>query len=158
MQSGQTIAGKYRLNEPIGAGGMASVWSATNVYTDRHFAIKFIPPAVAKTPEAAPRFLMEAKVSARVNHPNIIEVIDVGQAEDGALFLVMELLNGVSLDVSFVRHRPPMLARDFVSIMVDVARALEAAHHSGVIHRDLKPTNIFLHKDRDGSTISKVLD
>src|SRR5580698_4056701 len=158
MQSGQTIAGKYRLNEPIGAGGMASVWSATNVYTDRHFAIKFMHPAVAKTPEAAHRFLMEAKVSARVNHPNIIEVIDVGQAEDGALFLVMELLTGVSLEVAVRRQRPPMSIHDFLGIMKEVAVALSAAHRSGVIHRDLKPTNVFLHKDRDGRVVPKVLD
>ena len=88
---------------------MASVWSATNVFTEREFAIKFMLPQVARTPEAARRFLMEAKVSARINHPNIIEVIDVGQAEDGALFLVMELLTGVSLEVAVRRQKPPML-------------------------------------------------
>src|ERR1700733_11599923 len=113
LQSGQTIAGKYRLNQPIGAGGMASVWSATNVFTERQFAMKFMHPAVARTPEAARRFLLEAKVSARINHPNIIEVIDVGQAEDGALFLVMELLTGVSLEVATRRQRPPMLVYEF---------------------------------------------
>ena len=94
MEAGQTIAGKYRLNRLLGTGGMASVWSATNVFTEREFAIKFMLPQVARTPEAARRFLLEAKVSARINHPNIIEVIDVGQAEDGSLFLVMELLTG----------------------------------------------------------------
>src|SRR5580698_4930703 len=158
MQSGQTIAGKYRLNEPIGAGAMASVWSATNVYTDRHFAIKFMHPAVAKTPEAAHRFLMEAKVSARVNHPNIIEVIDVGQAEDGALFLVMELLQGVSLESAIKRRNPPMLLSEFVGLMIDVARALAAAHKNGVVHRDLKPTNIYLHMIREGVAVPKLLD
>jgi len=158
MQSGQTIAGKYRLNEPIGAGGMASVWSATNVYTDRHFAIKFMHPAVAKTPEAAHRFLMEAKVSARVNHPNIIEVIDVGQAEDGALFLDMELLQGVSLESAIKRRNPPMLLSEFVGLMIDVARALAAAHKNGVVHRDLKPTNIYLHMIREGVAVPKLLD
>jgi serine/threonine-protein kinase len=91
LHAGQTIAGKYRLNKLLGTGGMASVWSGTNMFTEREFAIKFLLPQVAKTPEAARRFLMEAKVSARVNHPNIIEIIDVGQAEDGMLFLVMEL-------------------------------------------------------------------
>jgi serine/threonine-protein kinase len=158
MHSGQTIAGKYRLNQPIGAGGMASVWSATNVYTERQFAIKFMHPAVAKTPEAAHRFLMEAKVSARVNHPNIIEIIDVGQAEDGALFLVMELLQGVSLETAIKRQSPPMLLSEFVGLMIDVARALAAAHKNGVVHRDLKPTNIFLHMIREGVAVPKLLD
>jgi serine/threonine-protein kinase len=158
MESGQTIAGKYRLNRLLGTGGMASVWSATNVFTEREFAIKFMLPQVARTPEAARRFLLEAKVSARINHPNIIEVIDVGQAEDGSLFLVMELLTGVSLDVAVRRQQPPMTVFDFLTIMKDVAVALAAAHRSGVIHRDLKPTNVFLHKDRDGRVVPKILD
>src|SRR5579862_1436466 len=158
MEAGSTIAGKYRLNRLLGTGGMASVWSATNVFTEREFAMKFMHPAVARTPEAARRFLLEAKVSARINHPNIIEVIDVGQADDGALFLVMELLTGVSLEVAVRRQRPPMLVYEFGLIMRECAAALAAAHRSGVIHRDLKPTNIFLHKDRDGRVVPKILD
>jgi serine/threonine protein kinase len=158
MEEGQTIAGKYRLNRLLGTGGMASVWSATNVFTEREFAVKFMLPQVARTPEAARRFLLEAKVSARINHPNIIEVIDVGQAEDGSLFLVMELLTGVSLDVGTRRQKPPMTVKEFMAFMREVAVALAAAHRSGVIHRDLKPTNIFLHKDRDGRVVSKILD
>lgn len=158
MQAGQTIAGKYRLNRLLGTGGMASVWSATNVFTEREFAIKFMLPQVARTPEAARRFLLEAKVSARINHPNIIEVIDVGQAEDGSLFLVMELLTGVSLDVATRRQTPAMTLHEFLVHMKDVAVALAAAHRSGVIHRDLKPTNVFLHKDRDGRVVPKLLD
>jgi serine/threonine-protein kinase len=137
---------------------MASVWSATNIFTERQFAIKFMLPAVAKTPEAARRFLMEAKVSARVDHANIIEIIDVGQTEDGSLFLVMELLSGVSLETAIRRQSPPMTVAEFLAVMVQVARALSAAHKSGVIHRDLKPTNIFLHKDREGAAVPKLLD
>jgi len=158
MQTGLTIAGKYRLNQRIGSGGMASVWSATNVYTERQFAIKIMLPSVARTPEAARRFMMEAKASARINHPNIIEVIDVGQAENGALFMVMELLTGVSLQTALQRQNPPMTVYDFCLVMLDVARALAAAHRSNVIHRDLKPTNIFLHKDRHGIAVPKLLD
>src|SRR5271166_5461048 len=158
MEAGSTIAGKYRLNRLLGTGGMASVWSATNVFTEREFAIKFLLPQVARTPDADRRFLLEAKVSARINHPNIIEVIDVGQAEDGALFLVMELLTGVSLEEAIWSANPPLTVRDFLMIMRDVATALVAAHSSGVIHRDLKPTNVFLHRDRDERLVTKVLD
>jgi serine/threonine-protein kinase len=142
----------------LGAGGMAFVWSATNVFTERDFAIKFMLPHVARTPEAAQRFLLEAKVSARINHPNIIEIIDVGQSEDGSLFLVMELLNGSSLDVAMRRQQPPMTVYDLLLYMKEVGVALDAAHRSGVVHRDLKPTNVFLHEDREGHVFPKLLD
>ncbi|MEO8801684.1 MAG: serine/threonine-protein kinase [Polyangiaceae bacterium] len=158
MESGQTIAGKYRLNSLLGTGGMASVWSATNMFTEREHAVKVMLPAMAKTPEAARRFLLEAKASARINHPNIIEVMDVGQSEDGSLFMVMELLSGVSFETALKRQTPPMTVYELSVIMLDVARALAAAHKSNVIHRDLKPTNIFLHKDRHGIAVPKVLD
>src|SRR5579863_8474487 len=127
MEAGQTIAGKYRLNRLLGSGGMATVWSVTNTFTEREFAIKFMHPAVARTPEAARRFLLEAKVSARINHPNIIEVIDVGQTDDGSLFLVMELLSGQSLDGAMQHTEPPMSVADFLAVMHDVAEALAAA-------------------------------
>ncbi len=158
MKQGQMVAGKYRLNRILGTGGMATVWSATNVFTERDFAIKFLLPQVARTADAGRRFLLEAKVSARINHPNIIEIIDVGQAEDGALFLVMELLTGMPLDEAVRSSRPALQVRDFLITMRDVAGALAVAHRRGVIHRDLKPTNIFLHRDRDGRLVAKVLD
>jgi serine/threonine-protein kinase len=158
MESGQTIAGKYRLNQLLGSGGMAEVWSATNTFTERQHAIKFMLPSVVRTPEAARRFLMEAKVSARIDHPNVIEIMDVGQTDDGTLFLVMELLTGVSLETALRRQHPPMTVHDFVYVMIDVARALAAAHKNGVIHRDLKPTNIFLHRAKTGGAVPKLLD
>jgi serine/threonine-protein kinase len=158
MKQGQMVAGKYRLNRILGTGGMATVWSATNVFTERDFAIKFLLPQVARTADAGRRFLLEAKVSARINHPNIIEIFDVGQAEDGALFLVMELLTGMPLDEAVRSSRPTLAVRDFLITMRDVATALAVAHRRGVIHRDLKPSNIFLHRDRDGRLVAKVLD
>jgi eukaryotic-like serine/threonine-protein kinase len=158
MKSGNVVAGKYRLNQLLGSGGMAEVWSATNTFTEKQIAIKFMNAQVAKTPEAAARFLKEAKVSARVNHPNIIDIHDVGQTEEGQLFLVMELLTGFPLEVALRRQNPPMTIYEFALVMVEVAGALAAAHKSGVIHRDLKPTNIFLHKIRDGVAMPKVLD
>ena len=158
MQSGQTIAGKYRLNQILGTGGMATVWSATNVFTERQFAIKFLLPSFAKTPEAAKRFLQEAKITGKIQHPNVIQIMDVGQAEDGALFLVMELLAGVNLEMAMRRQQPPMTVYEFIGIMLDVARGLTAAHRAGVVHRDLKPSNIYLHKDREGIAVPKVLD
>jgi eukaryotic-like serine/threonine-protein kinase len=158
MESGEIIAGKYRLNNLLGKGGMAAVWSATNTFTERQFAIKFMLPSLARTQDAVNRFLQEAKVSARINHPNIIEVIDVGQAEDTSLFLVMELLSGVTLETAMRRQSPPMTLSEMGFVMVAVGRALAAAHANGVIHRDLKPSNIFLHRERDGRPVPKLLD
>ena len=158
MDEGQTILGKYRVNALLGMGGMASVWSATNIFTGREFAIKFMLPEMVRTAEAVHRFLLEAKVTARINHPNIVEVIDVGKTEDGALFLLMELLNGNSLDSALLCERPPMRVLDFLLAMRDVANALAAAHQAAIVHRDLKPTNVFLHRDRSGRRIVKVLD
>ncbi len=157
-ESGQVVAGKYRLSRLLGEGGMASVWSATNVFTERQCAIKFLLESVSKSPEASRRFLMEGKISSRVQHPNVIDMMDVGQTEDGSLFIVMELLSGVSLETAIRRQSPPMSVYEFVGIMLDVARALLAAHRGGVVHRDLKPSNIYLHKDREGVAVPKVLD
>lgn len=157
MQPGEIVAGKYRLNRPLGSGGMAEVWSATNTFTERQVAIKFMNAQVAKTPEAAARFLNEAKVTARVNHPNIIDILDVGQTEQSQLFLVMELLTGLSLDTAIRRQTPAMSLHELAIVMIGVADALAAAHRSGVIHRDLKPTNIYLHKGKDG-ILPKLLD
>ncbi len=158
MERGQVIVGKYRLNQVLGTGGMAEVWSATNTFTERQLAIKFMNREVAKTPEAATRFLKEAKVSARINHPNIIDVIDVGQTEEGQLFLVMELLTGFPLETALRRQNPPMSIYELALVMVEVGDALAAAHKSGIVHRDLKPTNIFLHKVREGVAVPKLLD
>lgn len=166
---GKIVAGKYRLNLPLGSGGMAEVWSATNTFTERQVAIKFMSPQVAKTPEAATRFLQEAKVSARIAqhggppHPNIIDVLDVGQTEEGQLFLVMELLTGLSLETALRRQTPPMTVYEFSLVMIEVAEALAAAHKAGIVHRDLKPTNIFLHVSNVGGqggtrATAKLLD
>ena len=158
MESGKVVAGKYRLNQLLGSGGMAEVWSATNTFTERTLAIKFMNMQVAKTPEAAARFLKEAKVSARINHPNVIEIHDVGQTDQGQLFLVMELLTGFPLEVALRRQNPPMTFYEFALVMVEVGDALAAAHKSGIVHRDLKPTNIFLHKGAGGVAMPKLLD
>lgn len=158
MQRGDVVAGKYRLIAPLGSGGMAEVWSATNAFTERQVAIKFMNEQVAKTPEAAARFLKEAKVSARIDHPNIIDVLDVGQTEQGQLFLVMELLTGYPLEVALRRRTPPMRLDELATVMLDVAEALAAAHRSGIVHRDLKPTNIFLHQGKAGTLVPKLLD
>jgi serine/threonine-protein kinase len=138
---------------------MGVVWSAAHVQTGREFAIKFLHPVVAAaSDDARRRFLQEARTSARVNHANVVDILDVGELEDGSLFLVMELLEGMNLGEA-LRAEPRFNARDLLIIVAGAASALGAAHAAGVIHRDVKPPNIFLHRDRAlGQVRTKVLD
>ena len=155
------VAGRYRLVREIGAGGMGAVWHAINETTNRDFAIKFLKPDVAKTRVGLRRFLTEAKICGSLQHPNVVEVFDVGTLDgdggEGEPFLVMELLRGEPLDAVLGRER-----RLHVPCALGIARAvvdvLATAHAAGVVHRDLKPANLFLQRLRDGGIRPKVLD
>jgi serine/threonine-protein kinase len=158
LKAGDLIASKYKLTTRIGQGGMGSVWRVTNIATGRDFAIKFLHAAVAGSEDSRSRFLQEARASARVNHPNAIDIFDVGDTEDGSLYLVMELLDGISL-ADALRSEPPFSVRDLLILLSEACTALHAAHAAGIVHRDLKPANIFLHRDRaTGFVVAKVLD
>jgi len=158
MKSGEIVAEKYRLNARLGIGGMGQVWSVTHTQTDREFAIKVMHPHIAESQEARTRFTREAKASARINHPNVIDIFDVGEMSGGSLFLVMELLDGLPLADAFFAQ-PSLSVRDFLSIMLDTAHALEAAHKADIVHRDVKPANIYLHRERlSGLACAKIVD
>jgi eukaryotic-like serine/threonine-protein kinase len=159
VKNGDLVGSKYRLVSRLGQGGMGEVWSAQHAQTGREFAIKFLHAFVAQgNDDARHRFLQEARASARVNHPNIIDIFDVGETEDGTLYLVMELLDGLSLGDAF-RTDPPLTARELLVLMSGATLALGAAHAAGIVHRDVKPLNIYLHRDRaSGLVRPKVLD
>ncbi len=159
MKSGDLVGSKYRLVTRLGQGGMGAVWSAQHVQTGREFAIKFLHAFVAQgSDDARHRFMQEARASARVNHPNIIDIFDVGETEDGTLYLVMELLDGMSLADAF-RAEPAFTLREILVLMVGASHALGAAHAAGIVHRDVKPLNIYLHRDRNSNSVRpKVLD
>ncbi len=159
MKAGDLVSSKYRIVSRLGIGGMGTVWSASHVHTEREFAIKLLHPAVAAgNEEARQRFLQEARASARVNHPNIIDIFDVGENDDGTLYLVMELLEGISL-ADALRADPPFSVRELLVLLVGAGTALAAAHNAGIIHRDIKPPNIYLHRDRSSGLVRpKVLD
>ncbi len=157
MKSGEVIQGKYRLDKRIGIGGMGEVWRATHTGTGREFAVKFMHAHVAASSVSRDRFAREARASAQINHPSIIDIFDVGEHEE-SLYLVMELLSGMLL-VDALAGDPRLSVRDFLAVMHDVAEALGAAHAAGIVHRDIKPENIFLHLDRiSGVSLPKVLD
>lgn len=157
LHPGYLISGKYRLLRLLGAGGMGSVWAARNELTDRDFAVKFLLPSLAQNKEALHRFFHEARACGQIKHPAVVDVYDMGQAEDGAPYLVMELLEGEGFDQRLARSgtfRPGEAA----AWLAFLARGLEEAHVRGLVHRDLKPGNIFFALDDRGDVIPKVLD
>ncbi|MEO7097315.1 MAG: serine/threonine-protein kinase, partial [Polyangiales bacterium] len=153
--AGETIAEKYVLLRPIAKGGMGSVWVAQNKLTERKVAIKFMLPELATSPDTIQRFFREAKASARIDHPSIVDVLDLGTLPDGAPFLVMEYLEGRSFEK--IIDTAPLAPVQAAVIMLDVARALSSAHAAGIVHRDLKPANIFIAKKGD-LIVPKILD
>jgi serine/threonine-protein kinase len=155
MAAGSLIGGKYRLTRKIGEGAMGVVWAAVNELTAREVAIKLISKSTA---DLRLRLLREAKACGSLTHRNIIEVLDLGQNDNGDPFLVMPLLQGETLAELLARQYRldvPVAAQ----IGRDVARALAVAHAASIIHRDLKPANIFLHQEpgTEGLVV-KVLD
>ncbi len=136
---------------------MGSVWAARNELTNRDFAIKFLLPELSRNEDALNRFFLEARACGQIRHPAIVDVYDMGQAEDGSPYLVMELLEGEGLDARLSRQgylRPVDVCR----YVATVARGLEEAHTRGLIHRDLKPGNIFFSISNSSEVFPKVLD
>jgi len=153
---GQTIAGRYVIEEGIGEGGMASVYRAKHKLVDRPCAIKIMNPALARDKVVRERFRREAKSAQALAHPNIIEIFDQGDTEDGTAYIVMELLRGRSL-ADIIGKGALALARA-IPLMIQMSRGIARAHDLGVIHRDLKPENIFVVERDDGSDLVKLLD
>ena len=154
---GEVVADKYRIERLLGSGGMAEVYAAINIRTDRRVALKWILPALAASPEVLARFRREALAAGRINHPNVVTIFDVVEHQSSAC-LVMEMLSGETL-ADRMKRTGPMAFVEAVAIMLPAMRGVAAAHFHGVIHRDLKPDNIFLCMDADGSIRDcKVLD
>jgi serine/threonine protein kinase len=153
---GTTLAGRYVIEEVLGEGGMATVYRARHKLVDRPCAVKIMSPGLSRDPVVRERFRREAKAAQKLAHPNIIEIFDQGDTEDGTAYLVMELLEGESLGTTLTRGR--LTHERALPIMVQVARALARAHDFEVIHRDLKPDNIFLCTRSDGTDLVKLLD
>jgi serine/threonine-protein kinase len=154
---GLLLGGKYRLERRIATGGSASIWCATHVTLDRPVAVKFVDaPGVGE--HSVDRFLREAKVAASVRHKNVVDILDFGVHESGGTaepYMIMELLEGEALDLML--RRVPLSTADTVSVVWQVLSGLEAVHEVGIVHRDMKPGNVFLTHDHDG-LFARVLD
>ena len=140
MKADDVIQGRYRLEEPIGKGGMAEVWRALDERLSRPAAIKFLAPQFRDDPEFLVRFFAEAQSVAQINHPNVVQVLDFGEV-DGRPYLVMEHVGGGSAaDLA----GQPILPERAAEIVAEAARGAGAAHAVGLVHRDIKPANILL--------------
>jgi serine/threonine-protein kinase len=156
---GQLVAEKYQLVRLLGMGGMGAVYEARNTWTRRRVAIKFLKPELTAHPDAAARFAQEAQSATAIAHPNIVDVLDMGRdPTDGALFIVQEFLAGGTLRelLSLSGGRLPL--DEAMDVAIPVMGALAAAHASGVVHRDVKPENIFLMESTAGRPLPKLID
>jgi serine/threonine-protein kinase len=157
VKAGEILAGKYRVERVMGAGGMGVVVQVTHVENGGRFALKFLRPSVARDPSAAARFLREAKAGGRIDSPHVVTIVDVGELASGSPFLVMEYLEGTSLDKRLVGGvRLPLT--EACNLALQAAEGLAAAHAMGVVHRDIKPANLFLKVGPDGSEVLKIVD
>ncbi len=154
VSQGQILAGKFRLLEPLGAGGMGSVWRAEHLTLDATVAVKILDPHLARREVSRRRFLREAKAAAKLRSPHVVQILDQGH-EDGVAFICMELLEGESL-AQRIRHGK-LSSEQTATVMTHIGRAVARAHEIGIVHRDLKPANVFL-VDNDGEHVAKVLD
>ncbi len=152
---GTVVGDRYRLEQRIGKGGMAVVYRATQQSVDRPVAVKILNTEVTGNEQVVSRFEREARVIARLRHPNTIKLLDVGRTEDDRLFIITELLEGAPLHR--LMRRGEMTVMRAIRIMGQVAESLAEAHTAGIVHRDLKPANLFV--DRVGrQDVAKVLD
>src|SRR5215218_5299198 len=142
MSLQQSLSGRYSIDREIGRGGMGIVYLAREVHLDRPVAIKLLPPDRAADPTLRERFLREARLAAKLSHPNIIPIHAVEERED-FVYYVMAFVDGKTL-TDRVRTRGPLNASDGARLLREVAWALAFAHDQGLVHRDVKPDNILL--------------
>jgi serine/threonine protein kinase len=155
LGAGAWVSPNVRLERPLGAGGMGSVWVAEHTTLKTRVVVKLMRPELARDPETLSRFSREAAAAANVKSPHVVSVLDHGVAPDGSPFITMELLEGEDLGARL--GRGPIAPDEAATIMSQVCKALGRAHDRGIVHRDVKPQNIFLCSGF-GETFVKVLD
>jgi len=157
IQAGTVLAGKYQVERVLGQGGMGCVVSAVHLQLGQRVAIKFLLPEALRVPDAVERFLREARAAVRLRSEHVGRVIDVGQFDDGAPYMVMEFLEGMDL-ANYLQRTGPLAVPAAVDFVMQGCEAIAEAHQLGIVHRDLKPANLFLTTRADGNPLIKVLD
>ncbi|MCB9703825.1 MAG: serine/threonine protein kinase [Myxococcales bacterium] len=155
LTPGTLIDGRYAIRGLLGEGGMGRVYAAEHRFLRRQVALKMLRRDAQTSPEGVARFQQEAHLTSRIGHPGIVEVLDAARLADGRVFMVMERLEGESLEDAIARPGP---AGPVLGWLAAIADALAAAHAVGVVHRDLKPQNLFLARGPDGAIAPKILD
>jgi eukaryotic-like serine/threonine-protein kinase len=157
VSEGDILAGKYRIEKILGAGGMGVVVAAQHVQLDERVAIKFLLPDVLGNAEAVGRFVREARAAVKIKSEHVARVIDVGTLENGSPYMVMEYLEGGDLGV-WLQKQGPLPIEQAVEFILQACEAIAEAHGLGIVHRDLKPANLFCIRRADGLLSVKVLD
>ncbi len=153
----EVLDGKFRILKRIGAGGMGSVYLASEPAMGREVAIKILHPKLKGRADLVSRFRREARAMSQLRHPHTVRVFMYGELEDGSLYIVMEMLEGRNLNQT-VRREGPMSPARAIPIVSDACHALHEAHQMGIVHRDLKPENIFVCQQPGVKDYAKLLD
>lgn len=154
---GQLVSGRYRVVKPLGEGGMGQVYLALHEAIEKQIALKVLRPEYSAKEDIVTRFQQEAISASRIKHPNVLEVFDFGRLDNGCAYLAMEYLSGNDLADELVRYGH-LQTRRALRITLQVCRALSSAHKAHVVHRDMKPDNVFLQRTVDGEEIIKIVD
>jgi eukaryotic-like serine/threonine-protein kinase len=156
-REGEVLVGKYKLMARLGAGGMGEVYRAENLLIGRTVAIKLLLPEHVRAKDLAERFLREARAAVIVHHPNVVDVLDIGEDPSAGPFIVQEFLEGEDLDNFLERNGGRLSLQQLADLVFPVIDAMALAHSRGVVHRDLKPSNVFLSRF-GGKIVPKLLD
>jgi serine/threonine protein kinase len=151
------LGGQFQIQQKVGSGGMGAVYKALEPEMNRMVGVKILHPKLANRKDLVSRFRREARALSQLNHPNTVKVFRYGELEDGALYIIMEFLEGKNLNQT-VRADGPFSTERALPILIQVCGALDEAHRAGIIHRDLKPENIFLVQGASLHDFPKVLD